>query len=70
MKVYAEGKDFQIKRGKAKLAWERYFSMLAELRTILRGADYSSENLIQRLKALDEQIIQLEVSAGLFPEKI
>ena len=67
LKVFAEGNDFQIKREKAKLAWESYSSMLAALRTLLRGAGYSSENLIQRLKALDEQIIQL---CRLFPEII
>ena len=67
--MFAEGKDFQIKREKAKLAWASYSSMLAELRTLLRGADYSSENLIQRLKALDEQIIQLKVFADCFQKK-
>ena len=67
--MFAKGKDFQIKREIPKLAWESYSSMLAELRTILRGANYSSENLIQRLKALDEQIILLEVSADCFQKK-
>ena len=49
LKVFAEGKDFQIKREKANVARESYSSMLAELRTLIRGADYSSEKLIQTL---------------------
>ena len=66
LKVFAEEKDFKSKSKKAKHAWESYSRTLAEIRTLLRGAEYSSAGFIQRLKALDEQIIQLGISADCF----
>ena len=69
LKVFAEAKDFKGSSEKAKLTWESYSRMLAEIRTLLRGAEYSSSEMIQRLKALDEQIIQLGLSADSFLEE-
>ena len=63
-------KDFKKKIETTKMAYTTYEKVLVELRSALRGDEWSKEEFIDRIKILDEIIIdQCPSSADNFVEK-
>ncbi|CAH3189265.1 unnamed protein product, partial [Porites evermanni] len=63
-------KDFKKKIETTKLAYTTYEKVLVELRSALRGDEWNKQEFIERIKILDEMIIdQCPSSAGNFAEK-
>ena len=63
-------KDFKKKIETTKLAYTTYEKVLVELRSALRGDEWSKEEFVDRIKILDEMIIdQCPSSVDNFVEK-
>ena len=63
-------KDFKKKIETSKLAYTTYEKVLVELRSALRGDEWNKQEFIDRIKILDEMIIdQCPSSADNFAEK-
>ena len=63
-------KDFKKKIETTKLAYTTYEKVLVELRSALRGDEWNKEEFIDRIKILDEMIIdQCPSNADNFVEK-
>ncbi|CAH3197159.1 unnamed protein product, partial [Porites evermanni] len=63
-------KDFKRKIETTKLAYTTYEKVLVELRSALRGDEWSKQEFINRIKILDEMIIdQCPSSVDNFAEK-
>ena len=63
-------KDFKKKIETTKLAYTTYEKVLVELRSALRGDEWNKEEFVDRIKILDEMIIdQSPSSADNFVEK-
>ncbi|CAH3192637.1 unnamed protein product, partial [Porites evermanni] len=63
-------KDFKKKIETTKLAYTTYEKVLVELRSALRGDEWNKQEFIDRIKILDEMIIdQCPSSADNFVEK-
>ena len=63
-------KDFKKKIEKTKLAYTTYEKVLVELRSALRGDEWNKQEFIDRIKILDEMIIdQCPSSVDNFAEK-
>ena len=66
----AKKKDFKKKIETTKMAYTTYEKVLVELRSALRGDEWNKEEFIDRIKILDEIIIdQCPSSADNFVEK-
>ena len=66
----AKKKDFKKKIETTKMAYTTYEKVLVELRSALRGDEWNKEEFIDRIKILDEIIIdQCPASADNFVEK-
>ena len=63
-------KDFKKKIETTKLAYTTYEKVLVELRSALRGDEWNKQEFIDRIKILDEMIIdQCPSSVDNFAEK-
>ena len=63
-------KDFKKKIETSKMAYTTYEKVLVELRSALRGDEWNKEEFIDRIKSLDEMIIdQCPSSVDNFVEK-
>ena len=66
----AKKKDFKKKIETTKMAYTTYEKVLVELRSALRGDEWSKEEFVDRIKILDEIIIdQCSSSVDNFVEK-
>ena len=66
----AKKKDFKKKIEKTKMAYTTYEKVLVELRSALRGDEWNKQEFIDRIKILDEIIIDhCPSSADKFVEK-
>ena len=59
LKTAAEIKNYPSKSEQAKFAYTTYAKTLADIPCFLRGETYDSEAFIQKMKVLDENIIDL-----------
>ena len=69
MKTAAEIKNYPSKIERAKFAFTSYEKPLTETRSFLRGESYESEAFIQKMKALDEIIIDLSLDWEKYAKK-
>ena len=69
LKTAAEIKNHPGKIEQAKFAYTTYAKSLSEIRCFLRGEAHDSEAFIQKMKVLDEVIIDLGLEYDKFSEK-
>ena len=69
LKTAAEIKNSPSKIEQAKFAYTTYAKTLSDIRCFLRGEAYDSEAFIQKIKVLDEIIIDLGLEYEKFSEK-
>ena len=54
-----EMKDLQQKIKNSKLAFTSYAKVLSDLRNFLRGEEWHKEEYLQKLKTLDDVVIEM-----------
>ena len=72
LKTAMEMKNLQQKIENAKLAYTSYAKVLSDLRNFLRGEDWKKDEYLQKLKTLDDMVIEMgltwEKYAGKYKE--
>ena len=70
LKTAAEIKNYSKKIQQAQFAYTTYAKTLSEIRYFLRGEAYDSEAFIQKMKVLDEIIMDLGLEYEKFSGKL
>ena len=69
LKTYMEMKNFQKKINNANIAFTSYAKVLSDLRNFLRGEEWHKEEYLQKLKTLDDMVIDMSLNRERFVGK-